>query len=268
MASRDDSRQWEILEGDALSRLRDLPSNSVHCAVTSPPYWGLRDYGIEPVLWPSGWRGCFGLEPTPELYLEHAVFIFREVRRALRADGTCWVNMGDSYCNTDKWGGGKNGNTGKHSIAEDGSVPSWTVRSKKDPIPGIKPKDLVGMPWMLAFALRADGWYLRQDIIWAKPNPMPESVRDRCTKAHEYLFLLTKSQRYHYDADAIREPLTRHQRCATQPRCRQAARRRSGSRQDERHHESCVPWNATHGFGSLWPHARHKQPVLRPRKRS
>ncbi|HEY1808835.1 MAG TPA: site-specific DNA-methyltransferase [Acidobacteriaceae bacterium] len=182
--------------GHVLEELAVLADESVQCVVTSPPYWGLRDYGV---------AGQIGLEANPQEYIAKMVRIFGEVRRVLRADGTCWVNMGDSYCNTDKWGGGKSGNTGKHSIAEDGSVPSWTVRSKKDPIPGIKPKDLLGMPWRLAFALQEDGWYLRQDIIWAKPNPMPESVSDRCTKAHEYIFLLSKSEDYFFDAEAIKE---------------------------------------------------------------
>lgn len=145
-----------ILNGDALEMLRTLPDESVNCCVTSPPYYGLRDYGA---------AGQIGLESTPEQYIERLVAVFREVRRVLRDDGTLWLNVGDSYAD----------------------------------------KNLIGIPWMLAFALRADGWYLRQDIIWAKPNPMPESVRDRCTKAHEYIFLLTKSARYWYDAEAVGE---------------------------------------------------------------
>src|SRR3990167_8131678 len=187
----------QILIGDALVRLRELPSESVHCCVASPPYWGLRD---------CGGAGQIGLEPAPEEWVARLVEIFGEVRRVLRSDGTLWLNLGDSYCNTDKWGGGGAGNTGKHTVSEDGGVPSWAVRRRRDPIMGIKPKDLVGAPWMLAFALRAAGWWLRQDIIWSKPNPMPESVTDRCTKAHEYIFLLSKSERYHFDAKAIAEP--------------------------------------------------------------
>jgi DNA modification methylase len=175
-----------ILNCDVMDGLRQLADESVHCVVTSPPYWGLRDYGVD---------GQIGLEPTPAEFIARMVEVFREVRRVLRRDGTCWVNMGDSYCSTDKWGGGVCGNTGKQTVAADGSVPSWTVRARKAPIQGIKPKDLMGMPWRLAFALQDDGWWLRSGIIWSKPNPMPESVRDRPTKAHEDVFLLVKSGR-------------------------------------------------------------------------
>ena len=170
---------------------------TVQTCVTSPPYWGLRDYGVS---------GQLGLESTPDAYVASMVAVFREVWRVLREDGTLWLNLGDSYCSTDKWGGGKSGNTGKHTTNGD-DVPSWAVRAKKPEIEGVKPKDLVGIPWRVAFALQADGWYLRSDIIWAKPNPMPESVTDRPTKAHEYLFLLTKRARYYWDADAVREPV-------------------------------------------------------------
>jgi len=157
--------------------------------VTSPPYWGLRDYGVE---------GQLGLESTPEEYVSKMVEIFREVKRVLRDDGTLWLNLGDCYCGT--------GNKGEYKDPKylDGRNGQKVALNNK--IKGLKSKDLVGIPWMVAFALRADGWYLRQDIIWHKPNPMPESVTDRCTKAHEYIFLLTKSGRYYYDADAIREP--------------------------------------------------------------
>lgn len=186
----------KIINADVMEGLRQLPDESVHCVVTSPPYWGLRDYGVD---------GQIGLEATPEMFVARMVDVFGEVRRVLRKDGTCWVNLGDSYCSTDKWGGG-GPNTGKQTVAADGDVPSWAVRARKQPIPGIKPKDLVGIPWRVAFALQADGWYLRSDIIWSKPNPMPESVTDRPTKSHEYVFLLTKAERYHYDADAIKEP--------------------------------------------------------------
>jgi DNA modification methylase len=154
------------------------------------------------------WLGELGLEPTPELFVKHTVEVFRDLWHVLADNGTLWMNFGDSYCSSDKWGGGKNGNTGKQTIADDGTVPSWAIRSKRPSIPGLKPKDLVGMPWRIAFALQADGWYLRQEIIWAKPNPMPESVTDRCTKAHEHIFLLTKSPRYFFDADAIKEKTT------------------------------------------------------------
>jgi len=185
-----------IIRGDALAELRKLPDESVNCCVTSPPYWGLRDYGV---------KGQLGLEKTPEEYVAHPVEVFREVRRVLRKDGTLWLNLGDTYNNCDKWGGG-GANTGKHTKAPDGTVESWkAVRRKWAKIDGLKTKDLVGIPWRVAFALQADGWWLRQDIIWAKPNPMPESVRDRCTKAHEYIFLLSKSSSYFYDAEAVRE---------------------------------------------------------------
>lgn len=199
----------KILHGDCLEVLAAQPSASVHCCVTSPPYYGLRDYGLPPTTWPAindtpAMTCCLGLEPTPAAFIDHLVLIFREVRRVLRPDGTLWLNIGDSYCSTDKWGGG--GNTGRQTVANDGTVPSWAVRQRKAPMPGIKPKDLIGVPWMLAFALRADGWHLRQDIIWHKPNPMPEPVRDRCTKAHEYVFLLSKSERYYFDSDAMQEP--------------------------------------------------------------
>jgi len=176
-----------ILVGDALERLRELPAESVHCCVTSPPYWGLRDYG-EP--------GQLGLEPTPEEYVANMVEVFREVRRALRDDGTVWLNLGDSYVGSQQTGG-------VNSISGHGaSQPHGGIVKRA---PGLKPKDLAGIPWRVAFALQADGWWLRSDIVWAKPNPMPESVTDRPTRAHEYLFLLAKGRRYYYVADAIRE---------------------------------------------------------------
>jgi len=186
-----------IITGDCRDVLKTLPDESVHCVVTSPPYWGLRDYGV---------AGQMGLESTPNDFIIGMLDVFEKVRRVLRSDGTLWLNLGDSYCSTDKWGGGVGGNTGKQTVAADGSVPSWAVRQRKAPIDGIKPKDLMGMPWRVALALQADGWYLRQDIIWSKPNPMPESVTDRCTKSHEYIFLLSKSDRYHFDQSAIAEP--------------------------------------------------------------
>jgi hypothetical protein len=174
--------------GDCRDILRTLPAESVQCCVTSPPYYGLRDYGVD---------GQIGLEETPEQFIAQLVDVFREVRHVLRDDGTLWLNIGDSYANDGKWGG----HTGGKHVAALHCSPIG--RNKR--YTGLKPKDLIGIPWMLAFALRADGWYLRQDIIWHKPNPMPESVKDRCTKAHEYLFLLTKSARYYFDADAIAE---------------------------------------------------------------
>ena len=183
--------ETKIVCGDALDTLRKMQDNCVHCVVTSPPYFGLRDYG-QP--------GQIGLEPSPQEFVTKLVEIFREVRRVLRPDGTCWLNLGDSYAANRGYqvpstkGGPKHG-------------PGQAAGGKGSIVPdGLKPKDLIGIPWRVAFALQADGWYLRQDIIWAKPNPMPESVRDRCTKAHEYLFLLTKSPKYYFDSTAISEP--------------------------------------------------------------
>ena len=184
-----------IIPGDCIAVLRTLPDASVHCCVTSPPYWGLRDYGHD---------GQIGLEATPEAYVARMVEVFREVRRVLRDDGTLWMNLGDSYAST---GGDLNKRkpgfscTGHARLVVSGGAKP----GNRTPPDGLKPKDLVGIPWRVAFALQADGWWLRQDIIWHKPNPMPESVRDRCTKAHEYVFLLTKSERYFYDADAVSE---------------------------------------------------------------
>jgi DNA modification methylase len=176
-----------ILTGDCRAVLRTLDAGSVNCCVTSPPYFGLRDYGNAAQI---------GLEPTPAEYVEQMVAVFREVRRVLRDDGTLWLNLGDSYA----------ANRG-YQVA-DGKVGD-VGNTKGSKVPdGLKPKDLIGIPWRVAFALQADGWYLRQDIIWSKPNPMPESVRDRCTKAHEYVFLLSKSERYFYDADAIAESVS------------------------------------------------------------
>lgn len=198
-----------ILVGDTRDRLKELPDESVHCVVTSPPYFGLRDYGM---------AGQIGLEQTPDAYVAELVGVFREVRRVLRDDGTLWLNLGDSYAGSGKGGnpdGGKQAtNKGSQSVgclygtektAREAAVTNVTRKS----FDGIKAKDLIGIPWRVAFALQADGWYLRQDIIWSKPNPMPESVTDRCTKAHEYLFLLSKSARYYFDAAAIAEPVAR-----------------------------------------------------------
>lgn len=236
---------WEIKHGDCLEVLRDMPDESAQCCVTSPPYWGLRDYGVE---------GQLGLERTPEEYIAKMVSVFREVRRVLKSDGTLWLDIGDCYATGagkvgECPGGGERGarwagdvdrlrdakrgyradrltngrgdqsadlrkktratrdgtHAGKHTAI---SAIGPMTQPNRMPLPGLKPKDLVGIPWMLAFSLRADGWYLRQDIIWSKPNPMPESVRDRCTKSHEYIFLLTKSQRYYYDQVATLEPAT------------------------------------------------------------
>ena len=238
-----------IVCGDALTELRKLPDGSVNCCVTSPPYWGLRDYGtakweggnsdcahlvggqVQDTKWPGAitsgqrpgvdasiCRKCgarridsqLGLEKTPEQYVARMVEVFREVRRVLRSDGTLWLNLGDSYAAN---GARRNNNgEGASTMGWPGQRKETLNKAAKMVLPavhsGLKPKDLVGIPWRVAFALQADGWWLRQDIIWAKPNPMPESVRDRCTKAHEYIFMLTKSARYWYDAEAIKEPNT------------------------------------------------------------
>jgi DNA modification methylase len=179
---------WSVIVGDARERLAELPANSVQCCVTSPPYWGLRDYGHSNQI---------GLESTPASYVATLVSVFAEARRVLKADGTLWLNLGDSYQNAKGQAGGVDP---KQRARRHG------LRPNDVSISGLKPKDLVGIPWMVAFALRADGWYLRSDIIWSKPNPMPESTQDRPTKAHEYIFLLSKSRRYYYDGAAIREP--------------------------------------------------------------
>jgi DNA modification methylase len=193
LGSGEEALSWEIKQGDCLAVLKTMADESVHCVVTSPPYWGLRDYGVE---------GQLGLEKTPEEYIAKMVEIFREVRRVLRSDGTLWLNMGDSYAASGRGGGG--------GSFQDGDVGTKVsgANNRRAPAYGYKPKDLVGVPWMLAFALRSDGWWLRSDIIWHKPNPMPESVTDRPTKAHEYIFLLSKSEKYFYDAAAIKEPVT------------------------------------------------------------
>ena len=180
-----------VLTGDCIEQLKTLPDASVHCCVTSPPYYGLRDYGVE---------GQIGLEDTPELFVAKMVEVFREVKRVLRDDGTLWLNLGDSYADGGR-GGGMEGDRGEKQRSNEGAL----LGRKKAPV-GFKHKDLLGIPWMVAFALRADGWYLRSDIIWHKPNPMPESVVDRPTKSHEYVFLLSKNERYYYDTAAVREP--------------------------------------------------------------
>ena len=179
-----------ILCGDSLNVLKALPESSVHCCVTSPPYYGLRDYGMDAQI---------GREATPEEYISRLTAVFREVRRVLRPDGTLWVNIADSYCGT-----GSKGDTRdpKYPQGRNGQNISLCQAVR-----GCKQKDMIGIPWMLAFALRADGWYLRNDIIWAKGNPMPESTKDRCTRSHEHIFMFTKSRRYFYDWLAIAEPI-------------------------------------------------------------
>jgi DNA modification methylase len=255
--------------------LRTLPPESIHCCVTSPPYWGLRDYGVSETAWggdpqhrhawgsevlvnatnhvdkrrwqhtrngrgeeqpiekhtgwqrhriPQGcfcpcgaWRGALGLEPTPELYVEHLVEVFREVRRVLKPDGTLWLNLGDSYVGSwGNYGGGNRGHGTQRGITSGSQAHQFAYDGLEQFRPptafrhsSLKPKDLVGIPWRVAFALQTDGWYLRSDIIWAKPNPMPESVTDRPTRSHEHVFLLAKAARYYYDAIAVAEPLAR-----------------------------------------------------------
>ena len=247
-----------ILVGHVLDRLADLPDESVHCVVTSPPYWGLRDYKIPPQVWGGNgcahewggaiptreqtggggnkanvgsfhggstsafcqhcgaWRGSLGLEPAPALYIAHLVEIFREVRRVLRKDGTLWLNLGDSYATgagkAKQAGGGAQGERwrgpGMAQVPDNKNPGAMipTYQPNRMPLPGLKPKDLIGIPWMLAFALRDDGWWLRSEITWAKRAPMPESVTDRPTMATEKVFLLTNSAKYFYDAEAVKEP--------------------------------------------------------------
>ncbi len=174
-----------VIKGDALSILRMLPSASVQCAVTSPPYWGLRDYEI---------NGQIGLEKSLTQYINRLVNVFNEVRRVLKNDGIFWLNIGDGYTS---------GNRGWR--APDKKNPARAMRVRPDTPEGLKPKDLLGVPWKVAFALQQDGWYLRSDIIWHKPNAMPESVKDRPTRSHEYIFMLTKSEKYYYDYQAVKE---------------------------------------------------------------
>jgi len=240
--------------GHILNVLRELPAESVQMCVTSPPYWGLRDYGLEAQIWddpgdcehewgdeqpgdPRGgsgpnakefyadggkttyarqvargqfclhcnaWYGSLGLEPDPDLYVQHIVQVFREVNRVLRKDGTLWLNLGDSYNSGTQFNHHSSGLGDANRYAEGKHRGDW--QGHRPMVSGLKPKDLIGIPWRVAFALQADGWWLRSDIIWNKPNPMPESVTDRPTKSHEYLFLLSKAGKYFYDADAIREP--------------------------------------------------------------
>lgn len=193
-----------ILTGDCREILKTLPDASVQCVVTSPPYYGLRDYGVDSQI---------GLEETPDDYVWQLVSAFREIRRALRDDGTIWLNIGDSYAGS--WGAQSREHAGKHApnasaLSANQIIAAQRKASHTGSIPagsGLKPKDMMGIPWLVAFALRADGWYLRSDIIWHKVAPMPESVRDRPTRSHEHVFLLTKSERYFYDAEAARDPL-------------------------------------------------------------
>jgi DNA modification methylase len=193
---------FQILQGDCIEMMRTLTDNSVNCCVTSPPYFGLRDYGCD---------GQIGLEESPDAFIAKLVAVFQEVKRVLKDDGTLWVNIGDSYAAqrggtsmpAETLARGTSGKGDEDAHRGHGGKSGHAHRNTSKI--GLKHKDLIGIPWMLAFALRADGWYLRQDIIWHKPNPMPESVTDRCTKAHEYIFLLTKSPRYYFDHEAMKE---------------------------------------------------------------
>ena len=186
-----------ILFGDCLQTLKQFDEKA-RCCITSPPYYGLRDYGGEDCQ--------IGLEESPEEYIQKLVEVFREVRNNLTEDGTLWVNIGDSYYN---YRPGKGQSLVKQSVSTNKQDLPDNCPRRGNKLKGYKEKDLIGIPWMLAFALRKDGWYLRQDIIWNKPNPMPESVRDRCTKSHEYMFLLSKNQNYYFDVDVIKEPTRR-----------------------------------------------------------
>lgn len=181
-----------VYNQDCIEGLKTIPDNSVNCCVTSPPYYRLRDYGHPDQI---------GLEETPEAYVEKMVQVFSEVRRVLKPDGTLWLNLGDTYFASGQGYGDTKTTNKNHYGSRERQKPKW------DKSCGLKPKDLIGIPWMVAFALRADGWYLRQDIIWHKPNPKPESVTDRCTKSHEYIFLLSKSAKYYFDQDAIKQPV-------------------------------------------------------------
>lgn len=185
----------QIYNSECLSGLRKLPDNLINCCVTSPPYYGLRDYGNKEQI---------GLEKTPEEYIEKLVNVFHEVYRVLKPDGTLWINIGDSYAGSMKGAAQFPDNAMNYKQGTNRGTLGKATLVKQ--CTGCKPKDLIGIPWMLAFALRTDGWYLRQDIIWNKPSVMPESVRDRCTKSHEYIFLLSKHRKYYFNAEAIAEP--------------------------------------------------------------
>jgi DNA modification methylase len=235
----------DIRVGDCLDILRTLDAESVQCVVTSPPYWGLRDYGV---------AGQLGLEKTPGEYVERMVDVFREVRRALKPDGVLWLNVGDSFAT----GGGAvgrcpgGGEQGARFLRQ-GHI---NTQPNRMPLPGLKPKDLIGIPWRIAFALQADGWWLRSDIVWAKPNGMPESVRDRPTRSHEMVFLLSKSERYFYDADAARTPAAP----ATETRLAQNVDAQEGSSRANGGRKTNGKMKAVGAHGSTLegaPHGRH-----------
>lgn len=204
-----------IFIGDSLSVLKTIKADTVDCCVTSPPYYGLRDYGVD---------GQIGLETTPQEYVNKLVKVFHEVKRVLRSDGTLWIVIADSYSGSGK-GRKKDGNPSHFSKKQMSNGGTIKGRLLKTIDRQCKPKNLIGIPWLLAFALRDDGWYIRDDIIWAKPNPMPESVRDRCTKSYEHIFMLTKSPRYYFDGEAIAEPVAK----STIPRLQQKIEMQTGS---------------------------------------
>lgn len=264
----------QILVGDCRETLAGLEAGRFHTCVTSPPYWGLRDYGTEPLEWPAiayaplaglppcveipAMRCSLGLEPTLEAFIGHMLLVFREVKRVLRDDGTCWVNMGDCYAtgagkvNTAP-GGGTQGERWK-GIRGDDKLPNMgpVTQPNRMPQPGLKPKDLAGQPWRLSFALQADGWWLRSDVIWNKRNPMPESTKDRPTKSHEYVFLLAKSESYYYDGDAIKEPASEdtHARYA-----------RGRSSEHKHAQEVLVPGNKPQTIAQSFSHMRKLAPA-------
>jgi DNA modification methylase len=236
---------FSILEGHALTRLRELPDGIVNCVVTSPPYYGLRDYKTSDESWGDGWNGELGQEPTPDQYVSHLVDIFREVRRVLHETGTLWLNIGDSRANDSKWGGKTSGRHAEE-LHDDG-----VGRMRRQT--GLQPRELIGIPWMLAFALRADGWHVRSDNVWAKgvsfvPNYsgscMPESVDDRTTQSHEYVFMLTKSDRYFCDMFAVRER-------GIIPAGTRAAKG-SGTREGNRRGSSYATYDGYRNLRSVW----------------
>ncbi len=222
-----------ILHGDCIEMLKTLEKESVQCCVTSPPYWGLRDYGVD---------GQIGMESSPDDFVQKMLEVFREVWRVLKPDGTLWLNLGDSYNGTGK----KHGQT-ENSPMQKSSKGAITQIGKY--AKGLKSKDLVGIPWRVAFALQADGWYLRQDIIWHKPNPMPESVTDRCTKAHEYIFLMSKSEKYYFDAEAIKEPSKDKLGCGNNRQPRQVPSHAEGTLRTNLHK---IPVREMRNRRSVW----------------
>lgn len=231
-------RHGRIYIGDVMQGLAKIPANSVQCCVTSPPYWGLRDYGVE---------GQIGLEETPQQFVDSMVSVFAEVRRVLRPDGCCWVNLGDSYA-------GKGQAIRQPDEKRSSIVGYLDNQPNRSASTGLKPKDMAGIPWRVALALQESGWWLRQDIIWHKPSPMPSSVKDRCTTSHEYLFMLTKSPNYFYDYEAIAEPCSEntHSRGhGLNPKAK-AGTRSSGTRQNESFSGAVNGMVSTRNARSVW----------------